>query len=120
MKGKGGDNLEQAYQTSRLLEGFDGLLFTDIGFGVRILPQHIKQARLTLRPDDPFYDEHNADVLTPFKYEVGGLHIDVLPTALSKGLREWNWDTVPAKSCMGTNGALIITVGAETGPPSRL
>ena len=39
--GEGGDDLTQAYQMSRILEGYDGLIFSDLGLGARILPDHI-------------------------------------------------------------------------------
>ena len=87
--GQGGDDLTQAYQSSRILDGFDGLIFSDMGLGTRIIPEHVKQARLTLRPGDPFYDEENAHVLTPIRYEISGVHVDVPYAALSMGLREW-------------------------------
>ena len=36
----------------------------------------------------------NAHVLTKIRYDVDGLHVDVAPTSLSRGLRAWGWDTV--------------------------
>ena len=116
--GQGGDDLTQGYQNSRVLEGYDGLIFSDMGLGTRIFPEHIKQARLTLRPGDAFYDEDNAHVLTPIRYDVEGLHVDVPPTELSKGLREWGWDTVPTKTKM-RDSKRIITVGSAMHPPGR-
>ena len=116
--GQGGDDLSQAYQTSRVLEGYDGLIFSGTGFGARILPDHIKQARMTLRPGDPFYDEDNARCLTMVRYEVGGLHVDVTPTSLSKGLREWFWDTVTVKT-RTKDSKRIVTVGSAVEPVSR-
>jgi hypothetical protein len=115
---QGGDDLGQAYQNSRVLEGFDGLIFSDVGLGARILPDHIKQARLALRPNDHFYDEDNAHVLTVIRYDVEGLHVDVAPTALSRGLREWGWDTVPVKTRM-RDSRRIITVGSAAHPSSQ-
>ena len=116
--GQGGDDLTQAYQSSRVLEGYDGLIFSDIGLGARVFPDHIKQARMTLRPGDPFYDDDNAHVLTPLRFDVEGLHVDVPPTALSKGLREWGWDTVPVRTRM-RDSKRIITVGTEMTPNAQ-
>ena len=68
---------------------FQGFVPTRRGLKLWIDLHKIGLARTVVCPNDDRYDSNNTDVISYYKYWVGGVPSDVTPTEISRGFREW-------------------------------